>query len=98
MQNAAQNSEFHAAEQQFRQLEEIKIQLKAAMSQILSKEAMQRLMILRGTKPEFALQAELAILELYKARQLKAPVSDVQFKEILTQFSQPKNKTKIKRA
>ena len=88
--------EMFEMQQQTQQLEEIKLQLKAVMSQIMSKEAMQRLQILRGTRTDYALQVELMFLELYRQGKLKVPVSEKEFRDILTQVAQ-KKETKIKR-
>ena len=84
------------AHEQTKQVEMAQAQLKAAMYQIMSKDAMQRLFTLRATRPEFAMQVELGLFELYGQGKLKPPVSDQQLKTILTQITQ-KNEFKIKR-
>ena len=95
-QNAFQN-QMQEMQMQQQQVEEMKLQLKTILSQILTKDAMQRLFTLRATRPELSIQAELMLLELYKQGRLKPPVTDQQLKQILTQATQKKKETTIKR-
>ncbi len=80
---------------QMRQLEEMKKQL---MSRLLTKEAFERLGRVRSVNPQLASQAELYLLQLQQAGQLKGLVTEPQLKEILGALSQAGTKEfKIKR-
>ena len=70
---------------QMRQVEELKRKL---MSRILSKEAFERLGRVRSVNPQLASTAELYLLQLYQAGQLRGTVSEDQLKEILKALSQ----------
>lgn len=70
------------------QLEE---ELKKAMSQILTSRARERLANIRASKPEFATQVKILILQLAQSNQIKIPLDEIGLKEILNQLVQKKD-------
>ncbi len=90
----SQNPQFQqqfAAEQQ---AAELQAQIKQVISTILSKEAQERIANIRTIKPEFALQVEVYLLQLFQAGRLKPVLTDGQLKAILDQLVK-KRETKI---
>ena len=80
---------------QMKQIEEMKRQI---LSRILSKEAFERLGRVRSVNPQLAATAELYILQLQQAGQLKGTLSEEQLKDILRTISHSEKKDfKIKR-
>jgi programmed cell death protein 5 len=80
---------------QMKQLEDMKRQL---MSRLLTKEAFERLGRVRSVNPQLASQAELYLLQLQQAGQLKGQVTEPQLKEILGALADAgKKEFKIKR-
>lgn len=90
--SAMQNT--HAQMEQARQAESMAFEIKKLISQILSKDAMQRLSNIRAIKPEMAHQIELYLLEMYRAGQIKPPLTDADFKKMLDKLIL-KKETKI---
>jgi DNA-binding TFAR19-related protein (PDSD5 family) len=74
--------------QQLRQIEEMKRQI---LSRLLTKEAFERLGRVRSVNPQLASQAELYLLQLYQAGQLKGTVGEEQLKEILKSLSEKRD-------
>ncbi|MEA3343190.1 MAG: DNA-binding protein [archaeon] len=87
----AQFQQQMAAEQQ---ATELQAQIKQVISTILSKEAQERIANIRIVKPEFALQVEIYLLQLFQAGRLKPVITDEQLKAILDQLVK-KRETKI---
>jgi len=77
----AQFQQQQMSEQQ--QLMEMQAQIKQIMSTVLSKEAQERIANIRIVKPDFALQVEVYLLQLFQAGKLKPPLTDEQLKSIL---------------
>lgn len=77
----AQFQQQQMSEQQ--QLMEMQAQIKQIMSNVLSKEAQERIANIRIVKPDFALQVEVYLLQLFQAGKLKPPLTDEQLKSIL---------------
>jgi DNA-binding TFAR19-related protein (PDSD5 family) len=73
--------------EQMRQIEALKKQI---MSQILNKEAYERLGRVRITDANLANQAELYLLQLYQAGKIQDQINDEQMKEILSALSTKK--------
>ena len=80
--------------QQLKQIEEMK---KRLLSQILSKEAFERLGRVRAVNPETAAQAELYLLQIHQAGKLDGKVTDPKLKEIFRLLSGETRKGKIVR-
>lgn len=75
--------------QQMRELEKMKRQL---MSRLLTREAFERLGRVRTVNPQLASTAELYLLQLHQAGQLKPPMNEDQLKQILGSISQAEKK------
>lgn len=78
-----------------RQLEAEK---QAALKQILTPEARQRLTNIKMVKPEFAEQIELQLIQLAQAGRIKVPISDDQLKEALGRLQSQRKEIRIRRA
>lgn len=65
------------------QEEEMKKQLKAMASKILTEEARSRLGNVRVAKPDLASQIELQLVQLYRAGQIQDKITDDQLKQML---------------
>jgi programmed cell death protein 5 len=73
-------------------------QKQAALKQILSPEARQRLTNIRMVKPEFAEQIELQLIQLAQSGRLKVPIGDDQLKEALARLQSSRKEIRIRRA
>ena len=73
-------------------------QKQAALKQILSPEARQRLTNIRMVKPEFAEQIELQLIQLAQSGRLKVPIGDEQLKEALARLQSGRKEIRIRRA
>jgi programmed cell death protein 5 len=78
-----------------RQLEAEK---QAALKQILTPEARQRLTNIKMVKPEFAEQIELQLIQLAQSGRIKVPISDDQLKEALARLQSQRKEIRIRRA
>ncbi len=78
------------------QMAQAQQELKKITSRILTTEAMQRINNIRHVKPDFALQVELYIVQLYQAGQIKPPLNDSQLKSIINPLVK-KQEWKIRR-
>lgn len=78
------------------QAAELSAQLKAIMGRVLTPEARQRMANIRVAKPDFAMQIELYLAQLFQAGQLRKPLTDAELKAILDKLVQ-KKETKIMR-
>jgi len=79
---ASQNQDV-ALMQQMAQIQE---EFDKAMMYILTSEAKQRLNNIKYSKPEFAFQVQLYLLQLYQAGQIRKPLSEQELKNILNTF------------
>ncbi len=80
----AQYQQQMMAEQQ--QAMEMQAQIKQVLGTILSKEAQERIANIRNVKPDFALQVEIYLLQMFQAGKLKPPLTGEQLKLILDQI------------
>ncbi len=80
--------------QQLKQIEEMKKQL---MTNILTKEAFERLGRVRTVNPDLAGQLELYLIQVYQAGQITEKITDEKMKNILRALQQ-KRDFRIKRA
>lgn len=80
--------------QKMGQIEEMK---KKILSQMLSREAFERLGRVRVVNPDIAAQAELYLIQIFQSGKIRAKIDDGKMKEILKALSQ-KRDFKIKRS
>ena len=73
-------------------------QKQAALRQILTPEARQRLTNIRMVKPEFADQVELQLIQLAQSGRVKLPISDDQLKDALAKLQSSRKEIRIRRA
>jgi len=85
------------AENQEQMRQEMEMQKKQAMMQILSPEARSRLANLRLTRPEFVDQIELQLIQLAQMGRVQSKITDEQLKELLKQVSGKKREINITR-
>jgi programmed cell death protein 5 len=92
LQQQAYNTESQQQAQQ-----ELEMQKKQIMIQILTPEARNRLVNLRLTKPDFVNQIELQLIQLAQSGNVKDKISDSQLKELLKRLSGKKREINIRR-
>lgn len=73
--------------QQMQQIEQAKRQV---LSQVLTKEAFERLGRVRTVNPQLASQAELYILQIYQTGRLKQRITDEKMRDVLGLLSERK--------
>jgi programmed cell death protein 5 len=73
-------------------------QKQAALKQIMTPEARQRLTNIRMVKPEFADQIEMQLIQLAQSGRIKVPISDDQLKEALAKLQSSRKEIRIRRA
>ncbi len=76
----------------------LEAQKEAALKQILTPEARQRLNNIKIVKPEFAEQIELQLIQLAQTGKVKVPITDDQLKEALAKIQSQKKEIRIRRA
>jgi DNA-binding TFAR19-related protein (PDSD5 family) len=74
-------------EQQMKQLEEMKRKL---LTQMLTKEAYERLARVRAVNPQMAAQAELYLLNIFQSGKLLEPITDGKLRDILQALTEKK--------
>ena len=77
---------------------QLEAQKQAALKQILTPEARQRLTNIRMVKPEFAEQIELQLIQIAQAGRIKVPITDDQLKEALARLQSQRKEIRIRRA
>jgi programmed cell death protein 5 len=90
-----------AAVEEQRQAEthrQFEAQKQAALKQILTPEARQRLTNIRMVKPEFADQIEMQLIQLAQSGRIKVPIGDDQLKEALARLQSQRKEIRIRRA
>lgn len=75
---------------------EMEAQKQAALRQILTPEARERLANLKMVKPSFAEQLEIQLIQLAQSGRVKLPITDEMLKKILLQLQGAKRETKVK--
>jgi programmed cell death protein 5 len=73
-------------------------QKQAALKQILTPEARQRLTNIKMVKPEFAEQIEMQLIQLAQSGRISIPIGDNQLKEALTRLQSQRKEIRIRRA
>ena len=89
-----------AAMEEQRQVEtrrQFEAQKQAALKQILTPEARQRLTNIKMVKPEFAEQVELQLIQLVQTGRIKIPISDEQLKDALARLQSQRKEIRIRR-
>jgi programmed cell death protein 5 len=76
---------------------ELELQKRLLLQQILTPEARSRLANLRMVKPEFAEALELELIALAQSGRLRAPLTDLQLKELLKRLQEKRKETRIRR-
>ena len=84
-----------AAKQQ--QAAELEAQVKQIINQILTPDARERLANIRISRPPFARQIELFLIQLHQTGRLPAKLTDEQLKKILARLSEQKREINITR-
>jgi len=95
MQELQQKAAESESQEQARQ--EIEMQKKQVLMQILTPEARGRLANLRLTKPEFVEQVELQIIQLAQMGRIQSKITDEQLKELLKKLTGQKREINITR-
>ncbi len=80
-QNQAQN--FAPGQDPYAQQSQLEAELKAVMPNILGPDALERLSIIRSTKPDFAMQVQVYLVSIYRQGGIRQPLDDIAFKQIL---------------
>src|SRR5512145_997537 len=83
------------AESQERMRQEMEMQKKQAMMQILTPEARSRLANIRLTKPDFVDQIELQLIQLAQMGRVQSKITDEQLKELLKKVAGQKRDINI---
>jgi programmed cell death protein 5 len=86
-----------ANESQQRAQQEMEMQKKQVMMQILTPEARSRLANLRLTKPEFVGQIEIQLIQLVQSGRVQNKITDEQLKDLLKRLSGQKREINITR-
>ncbi len=84
-------------ERQSEQEKELNAQKEAALRQILTYEARQRLSRLRLVKPDFVEQIELQLIQIAQSGKVRLPIDDKQLKQILIQLQSSKKEITFRR-
>ena len=85
------------AESQEQARQEMEMQKKQVLMQILTPEARSRLANLRLTKPEFVDQIEVQLIQLAQMGKIQSKIDDNQLKELLKKVSGSKREINITR-
>ncbi|MDO9627559.1 MAG: DNA-binding protein [Methanobacteriaceae archaeon] len=83
------------AESQEQVRQQMEMQKKQAMMQILTPEARSRLANIRMTKPEFVDQIELQLIQLAQMGRVQSKITDEQLKELLQKVAGQKREINI---
>lgn len=73
---------------QMKQIEEMK---RSILTRILTKEAYERLAMVRSVNPTLANQADLYLLQIYQSGKITEPINDDQMKDVLKALSEKKD-------
>lgn len=84
-------------QQRSEQQKDLQVQKEAALRQILTYEARQRLNRLKLVKPEFVEQIELQLIQIAQGGKVRLPIDDDQLKRILIQLQSSKKEITFRR-
>ncbi len=87
-----------AEQRQSESRRQLEAQKQAALKQILTPEARQRLTNIKMVKPDFAEQIELQLIQLAQTGKIKVPITDDQLKEALAKIQSQRKEIRIRRA
>jgi len=76
---------------------ELEVQKRLLLQQILTPEARSRLANLKMVKPEFAEALELELIALAQSGRLRAPLTDLQLRELLRRLQERRKEIRIRR-
>lgn len=79
------------------QQKQFEAQKDAALKQILTYEARQRLNRIKLVKPEFVSQIELQLIQIAQSGKARIPIDDKQLKQILIQLQSAKKEITFRR-
>ena len=79
------------------QEKEFETQKEAALKQVLTYEARQRLSRIKLIKPEFVEQIELQLIQIAQSGKVRLPIDDEQLKRILLQLQTTKKEITFRR-
>jgi len=65
------------------QMSQLESELARTMPNILDPDAMERLNMIKSTKPEFAMQVQVYLVSIYRQGKIHQPLDDISFKQIL---------------
>ena len=83
-QNFSQNQDYNQAQyNQANQMAQLEAELKSVMPKILDPVAMERLSMIKATKPDFAMQVQIYLASLYQQGTIRQPLNDEIFHKIL---------------
>lgn len=78
------------------QQEQVRKQIKALASKILTREARSRLGNIRAANPDLSSQIELQLVQLHRSGQIRNKITDDQLKDLLESLRSSKKERKIK--
>ena len=82
---------------QAEQQDTVENQKQAALRQILTPEARQRLTRIKLVKPEFASQLELQLIQTAQTGKVKLPITDEQLRLLLSKLQPEKREIRVRR-
>lgn len=77
--------------------QQFELKKQAALRQILTAEARQRLANIKMVKPEFAEQLELQLIQIAQTGRVALPITDEQLKALLARIQPQRKEFKIRR-
>ncbi|MCK5290080.1 MAG: DNA-binding protein [Candidatus Aenigmarchaeota archaeon] len=96
LQAQAASQNFSAQQETANQMAQLEAELRTLMPKLLDAKAMERLSMIKSTKPDFAIQVQLYLVSAYRQGQIKNPIDDDMFRQILDSIVQ-KPKWNIRR-
>ncbi len=89
--------ELQASLEEQRRREEMEVQKRLILQHILTPEARSRLANLKMVRPEFAQALEMELIALAQSGRLRAPLTDLQLKELLRRLQERRREIRIRR-
>ncbi|MCK4808934.1 MAG: hypothetical protein KAJ20_02885 [Candidatus Aenigmarchaeota archaeon] len=65
------------------QMAQLEAELKTIIPKLLDAKAMERLLMIKATKPDFAMQVQLYLVSVYRQGRIREPLNDDMFRNIL---------------
>lgn len=82
------SQDFSAQQETANQMAQLEAELRTLMPKLLDAKAMERLLMIKSTKPDFAIQVQLYLVSAYRQGQIKNPIDDDMFRHILNSIVQ----------